>query len=230
MVPAEEPERAAVLHLIAARVVAPPRPRGARPRRARAGRRLVAEEEQRALEPVRATVNVVAEEEVVGLRREAAVLEEPQQVVVLPVDVAADLDRRLELEQDRLAHEHLARAHAQHADLVVLERDLLAGALAPHREQLLQHGVDGVRRGRHRRHRLHRERRRGVTNDDLEARPPRAAAPRAGRRPGTRRPGPGDRRGRARGRGSTGPPRGPSAGLSDTAKTDKSRRRPNRPS
>jgi len=33
------------------------------------------------------------EEQVVGLGREAAVLKQAQQIVVLPVDVSADLDR-----------------------------------------------------------------------------------------------------------------------------------------
>jgi hypothetical protein len=35
--------------------------------------------------------------EIVGIRREAAVLKQPEQVVVLPVNVAHDLDRRLKL-------------------------------------------------------------------------------------------------------------------------------------
>jgi len=72
------------------------------------------EREQQAdrLERLLAAVHVVAEEQVVGLGREAPVLEEPQQVVVLPVDVAADLDGRLELQQDGLRHEDLAGPYA----------------------------------------------------------------------------------------------------------------------
>ncbi len=60
---------------------------------------LEGEDEADALEALLAAVDVVAEEEVVGGRREAAVLEEAEQIVVLAVDVAADLDGRLELEQ-----------------------------------------------------------------------------------------------------------------------------------
>ena len=53
---------------------------------------LVREEEADGLERLLATVDVVAEEEVIRFGREAAVLEEAQEVVVLTVDVTADLD------------------------------------------------------------------------------------------------------------------------------------------
>ena len=66
---------------------------------------LVGEQEADGLKRLLASVDVVTQEEVVGLGREPAVLEQPEQVVVLPVDVTADLDRRLELEKDRLAEE-----------------------------------------------------------------------------------------------------------------------------
>ena len=46
------------------------------------------------------------EEEVVGVRREAAVLEEPKEVVELTMDVTHQLQRRLELEEGRLVGEY----------------------------------------------------------------------------------------------------------------------------
>lgn len=49
---------------------------------------LVGEQQADRLERLLAAVHVVAEEQVVGLWREAAVLEQPQQVCVLAVDVA----------------------------------------------------------------------------------------------------------------------------------------------
>lgn len=52
---------------------------------------LVGQQQADGLERLLSTVDVVTEEEVVGLRGEAAVLEQPQQVVVLAVDVATDL-------------------------------------------------------------------------------------------------------------------------------------------
>lgn len=48
---------------------------------------LVREEEADGLERLLATVNVVAKEEVVGFWREAAILEQAEQVVILAVDV-----------------------------------------------------------------------------------------------------------------------------------------------
>mmetsp|Transcript_17525 Transcript_17525/g.54741 ORF Transcript_17525/g.54741 Transcript_17525/m.54741 type:complete len:529 (-) Transcript_17525:13-1599(-) len=96
------------------------------------------------LERLLPAVDVVPEEEVVRLGREPPVLEQPQQVVVLPVNVPADLYRRLQLQQNRLRHEHLPRPHAQHPDLVVLQRHLLPRPLTAHRQQLLQHPVHRV--------------------------------------------------------------------------------------
>lgn len=52
---------------------------------------LVGEEQADSLQGLLASVNVVAKEQVVSLRGEAAVLEEAQQVVILSVDIAADL-------------------------------------------------------------------------------------------------------------------------------------------
>jgi hypothetical protein len=52
---------------------------------------LVCEEQADGLEGLLATVYVVAEEEVVGLGGETAILEQAQQVVVLAVDVTTDL-------------------------------------------------------------------------------------------------------------------------------------------
>jgi hypothetical protein len=52
---------------------------------------LVCEEQADGLEGLLATVYVVAEEEVVGLGGETAILKQAQQVVVLAVDVTTDL-------------------------------------------------------------------------------------------------------------------------------------------
>lgn len=52
---------------------------------------LVGQEQANGLEGLLTSVDIVTEEEVVGLWREAAVLEETEQIVVLTVDIAADL-------------------------------------------------------------------------------------------------------------------------------------------
>ena len=52
---------------------------------------LVGQQQADGLERLLPAVDVVTEEEVIGLGREATVLEEAQEVVVLAVDIAADL-------------------------------------------------------------------------------------------------------------------------------------------
>jgi hypothetical protein len=52
---------------------------------------LVCEQKADGLERLLAAVDVVAEEEVVGLWRESAVLEETEQIVVLAVNISANL-------------------------------------------------------------------------------------------------------------------------------------------
>jgi len=82
---------------------------------------LVGEQQADGLQRLLAAVDVVAQEEVVRLRRKAAVLEQTQQIVVLAVDVAADLERGLQLEQNGLREEYLARLEAQGPDLAFRE-------------------------------------------------------------------------------------------------------------
>jgi hypothetical protein len=76
------------------------------------------------------------EEEVVGVGRERAVLKQSQEVVVLSVHVAADLDGRLQLQQYRLLHEHLAALDAQAANLGLRLRTASATPKISDREQL----------------------------------------------------------------------------------------------
>jgi hypothetical protein len=52
---------------------------------------LVCEQKAYGLERLLSSVHVIAKEEVVGFRRETTVLEESEKIVVLTVDVAANL-------------------------------------------------------------------------------------------------------------------------------------------
>lgn len=63
---------------------------------------LKCEEDAERLDALLAAVDVVAEEQVVRLRRRACVVQEPQEVVVLPVDVRSHCQRRAELEEHGL--------------------------------------------------------------------------------------------------------------------------------
>lgn len=68
---------------------------------------LVGEQQANGLERLLATVHVVSEKEVVCFWGKAAVLEEAQEVIVLSVDVATDLEMCGEFdasEPDRLGH------------------------------------------------------------------------------------------------------------------------------
>jgi hypothetical protein len=84
---------------------------------------LVAQEEEDRLEGLLASVDVVPEEEVVGTRREPAHLEQADQVAVLAVDVADNLDRRRKFDQGRLREKDFARGLADGGDFGVLEAD-----------------------------------------------------------------------------------------------------------
>ena len=100
---------------------------------------LEAQQQQHALHRLLPAVDVVAQEEVVGLRREAAKLEHAQQVGVLAVDVAADVDRRVELQQRRLLHEHLPALGQYPLDLILF--DCHRRAAGPLRLETLDHPV-----------------------------------------------------------------------------------------
>jgi hypothetical protein len=54
---------------------------------------LVRKEKADGLERLLATVDIITEEKVVGLRRETAVFEETEEIVVLAVDITANLER-----------------------------------------------------------------------------------------------------------------------------------------
>ena len=89
---------------------------------------LVRQQETYCFQGLLAAVDVVAEEYVVGLRRESAVFEKAEEVVVLSVNVTADLDRGLELQEHGLADQEVAAAEAQHLDLGLRQVDLLPGS------------------------------------------------------------------------------------------------------
>ena len=89
---------------------------------------LVRQEQADRLQALLPAVNVVPEEEVVGLRGEATVLKEPKQVRVLPVDVPAYLNGSLKLQEVGLLGENLPRGDAQAAHLRLRELHGLARA------------------------------------------------------------------------------------------------------
>jgi hypothetical protein len=69
---------------------------------------LVCEKQANGFQGLLATVDIVTEEEVVCFRWEAAVLEQAQKIVVLPMYITANLNRMLARRVDVLAHEGVA--------------------------------------------------------------------------------------------------------------------------
>jgi hypothetical protein len=95
---------------------------------------LVGEEQADSLKRLLSSVDVITKEEVVGLGREATVLEESEKIVVLSVNITTDLNGSLKLEEDRLRNEDLASFSAEVADLSLKKLNLLARPAASHLE------------------------------------------------------------------------------------------------
>lgn len=70
---------------------------------------LIGEQERDHLKGLLATINIIAQEEVVGFGGEPAVLEETEQIVELTVDVTADLDGGSEFEEHGLGEDEFSR-------------------------------------------------------------------------------------------------------------------------
>ena len=87
---------------------------------------LVGQQQADSFETLLSAINVVAEEDVVGLGRETTVLEETQQVVVLPVHIPANLDGSLELEEHGLTDQEIPAAKTKHLDFRFRQVHLLA--------------------------------------------------------------------------------------------------------
>lgn len=86
---------------------------------------LVAHQKQNSLKGLLSAINVVAEEQVVGVWREAAHLEHANQVGVLAVDIADNLDGRIQFQERRLGKEQLPSAVANSYNFGILEADTL---------------------------------------------------------------------------------------------------------
>lgn len=86
---------------------------------------LVAEEQEYGLEALLAAVDIVAQEEIVGLRGKTAHFKQTNEVGILAMDVAHDLDGGAEFDEGWLGEEDLAGGLADCGNLVVFETDRL---------------------------------------------------------------------------------------------------------
>lgn len=89
------------------------------------GRVLDLEGEQQAngLDALSPSIHIITKEQIAGLGRQSAVFEEPEHVVVLSVDVSADLDGSTDLEQHGLLKEDGLDNPNQAEYLMLLQSD-----------------------------------------------------------------------------------------------------------
>jgi len=103
---------------------------------------LVSKEKGNGLKRLLSTINVVTEEEVVRLRREATVLKQSEKIIVLTVNVTANLQGGLQLQQNGLRDENLTGLHAKTTDLSLSKLNLLAWTCTSHFQKAVNNGVN----------------------------------------------------------------------------------------
>ena len=91
---------------------------------------LVRQQQAYCLETLLSPVHVIAQEQVIGLGRESTILEQPQQVIVLSMDIPTDLYRRFEFQENRLGDEDFASLGTEVLYLVLLQLDRFAWSVA----------------------------------------------------------------------------------------------------
>jgi len=102
----------------------------------------VSQQETDGLQTLLSSIYIVSQKEIVCLRGKSSVLEQAEEIIILSVDVPADLDGRFEFEQDGLCHEELPGLCAQSANLCFGELHLLSWFASSHFEQSLDDAID----------------------------------------------------------------------------------------
>jgi len=103
---------------------------------------LVSQQEADGLQGLLPPIHVIAEEEVVCFGGEPAVLEQTKEVRELPVDVAADFERRLEFQKNWLLQKDFPGLEAEPAHFTLSHLDSFPRTAAPDFEKSLNHSVD----------------------------------------------------------------------------------------
>mmetsp|Transcript_5553 Transcript_5553/g.8405 ORF Transcript_5553/g.8405 Transcript_5553/m.8405 type:complete len:254 (+) Transcript_5553:335-1096(+) len=93
-------------------------------------------------ETVLPSVHIISEEKVVGIRREVAILKETEEVIILTMDIPANFDRSLQLQQDRLADKDFSGLHTQPTNLDLLKGDIPPRTAAPHLQKPVDDRID----------------------------------------------------------------------------------------
>jgi hypothetical protein len=80
---------------------------------------LVRQQQTDSLQTLLSSINVITQEEIVCLGRESTVFKQSQQVVVLSVNISADLDGSFQFQQDWLCDEDFPCFRAEELDFVL---------------------------------------------------------------------------------------------------------------
>lgn len=104
---------------------------------------LVQQQEQDALDALTSSVDIVAKEEVVGIRGESRHVEETQQIMKLSMNVTDDLDRCADFEQHGLVQKDVSRCLGNFYNLGIADGWLFGKmALVPGLEETLNASID----------------------------------------------------------------------------------------
>ena len=79
---------------------------------------LEGEQQTDSLDTLSSSINVIAHEEIGGIRREASVFEEPEHVVVLSVNISADLYWCTDFYEHGLFHEYVFSCANESEDVI----------------------------------------------------------------------------------------------------------------
>jgi hypothetical protein len=102
---------------------------------------LVGQQQADGFQTLLASVDVVPQEDIVGIGREASIFEESQQVIVLAMDIPADFDGGLQLQQAGLVDEDLSALDDQPFDFILCQVHWLSWLAASDFKKL---GDDGI--------------------------------------------------------------------------------------
>jgi len=104
---------------------------------------LVCEEEADCLKTPLTTVNVVSQEKIIGLRRKPPVVEDSEQIVVLPVHISTKLEGSLQFQEHGLIDKDVPRSCAKMLYLFRIKMYVLASWVPlSHRQKLVQYVVN----------------------------------------------------------------------------------------
>lgn len=103
---------------------------------------LVGIEEANSLNSLSSPINVISQEQIIGLGREASILKKSKHIIVLAMNIATDLKRGLDLDEHWLTEEDVFNSPDDTQNDGLLKFDKLARFVVPHFQQSLDCRID----------------------------------------------------------------------------------------